>query len=108
MAYRVELADRARRDLIALYTHINAADSTAAAVWFNGLEQAVGALAQFPRRCPVAPEGRRTKRRLRHLLYGDKPHIYRAIYEIDEPNKMVSVLTIRHGAMAEERRDELA
>ena len=35
------------------------------------------------------------------------PHVYRAIYEIDETAKIVNVLTIRHGAMDEARPDEL-
>jgi mRNA-degrading endonuclease RelE of RelBE toxin-antitoxin system len=26
------------------------------------------------------------------------PNIYRVLYEIDEPNELVRVLTIRHGA----------
>jgi toxin ParE1/3/4 len=108
MAYRVELTDRAKRDLSVLYSQINAAESSAAAIWFNGFEEAVYALANLPRRCPVAPEGRKTKRPFRHLLYGNKPHIYRAIYEIDEPGKSVYVLTIRHGAMDEARPDELS
>jgi toxin ParE1/3/4 len=107
MEYRVELTDRAERDLSYLYSQINAAESSAAALWFNGFEEAVHALAQLPRRCPVAPEARRAKRPLRHLLYGNKPHVYRAIYEIDETGKAVHVLTIRHGAMDEARPDEL-
>jgi plasmid stabilization system protein ParE len=108
MAYRVELTDRAKRDLSALYAQIDAAESSAASRWFNGLEEAVYALAHLPRRCPVAPEGRRAKRPLRHLLYGNKPHVYRAIYEIDESDIVVYVLTIRHGAMDEARPDELS
>ena len=108
MAYRVELTDRARRDLGDLYARINAAESLAAARWFNGLEEAVYRLEDFPRRCPIAPEGRRAKRQLRHLLYGNKPNVYRAIYEIVESDKTVYVLTIRHGAMEEARPDELS
>jgi len=37
--------------------------------------------------------------RLRHLLYGHKPHVYRLIYRIVEKPKRVEVLHIRHGAM---------
>lgn len=112
MAYRVELTDRAKRDLSWLYERINAAEPAAAVRWFNGLEQAVCALARFPRCCPIAPEGRKAKPMLRGLLYvnplyGNPPHIYRAIYAIDESNKVVYVLTIRHGAMEEARPDEL-
>ena len=51
-----------------------------------------------PNRCPVAPETRKLKRNLRHLLYGKKPHVYRVIYEIEEQRQTVWVLTIRHGA----------
>jgi len=98
MTYRVEFAARAVRDLEILYLEKKAAESDAAARWYNGLEQAVYALASYPYRCPVAPEARSAKRKLRHLLYGKKPHVYRVIYEIDELRKAVWVLTIRHGA----------
>jgi toxin ParE1/3/4 len=98
MAFRVEFAARAARDLEILYLEKNAAESPAAARWYNGLEQAVYALASHPNRCPVAPEARKVKRRLRQLLYGSKPHVYRVIYEIDERRQEVWVLTIRHGA----------
>jgi toxin ParE1/3/4 len=97
MTYLVEFADGAARDLEILYVEKNAAESQAAARWYNGLEQAVYALASHPHRCPVAPEARRTKRKLRHLLYGKKPHVYRAIYEVDEKRRTVWVFTIRHG-----------
>jgi hypothetical protein len=36
--------------------------------------------------------------KLRHLLYGNKPHIYRAIFRVGEKQKLVEVLHIRHGA----------
>jgi len=101
MAYLVELTLRAERDLEYLYQRIAADDSTAAARWFNGLEEAIYTLERLPRRCPVAPESRKTRRRLRHLLYGAKRDVYRVIYEIDEPHKLVQVLTIRHSAMDE-------
>jgi toxin ParE1/3/4 len=98
MTYLVEFATRAARDLEILYVEKNAAESHAAARWYNGLEQAVDALATYPNRCPVAPEARRAKRKLRNLLYGKKPHVYRVIYEVDEGRQAVWVLTIRHGA----------
>jgi len=101
MAYLVELTLRAERDLDYLYQRISADDSTAAARWFNGREAAIYALEQLPRRCPVAPESRKAKRRLRHLLYGAKRDVYRVIFEIDEPRKVVRVLTIRHRATDE-------
>jgi mRNA-degrading endonuclease RelE of RelBE toxin-antitoxin system len=88
MTYRVELTDRAARDLVILCEDKNVAGSVAAARWYN------------PGRCQMAPESGRAGRPLRHLLYGKKPHVYRVIYAIDERKKLVRVLTIRHPAMA--------
>lgn len=82
-----------------LYARKNAAGSAAAARWFNRLERAICTLEAYPRRGPPAPEARRSGKPLRHLLYGKKPHVYRVIYEINEPEKLVRVITIRHGAM---------
>ena len=98
MTYIVEFAERAARDLEILYVEKSAAESHAAARWYNGLEQAVDALVLFPNRYPLAPEARRAKRKLRHLLYGKKFHVYRVIYEVEERRQTVWVLTIRHGA----------
>jgi toxin ParE1/3/4 len=108
MAYRVEFADRAVRDLEALYVEKNAAEDLAASRWYSGLEKAVCALEAFPLRCPAAPEARRMRRKLWHLLYGKKPHIYRVIYEVDERQKIVWVLHIRHGARRKLKTSDLA
>jgi toxin ParE1/3/4 len=108
MTYRVELAHRAIRDLEILYVEKNAAESQASARWYNGLEEAVYTLATHPYRCPAAPEARKVKRKLLHLLYGKKPHIYRVIYEVDERQKTVWVLTIRHGARQKLKPYDLA
>lgn len=101
MAYRVELTFRAQRDLNYLYGRISADDSAEAARWFDGLEAAIHTLYRSPRRCPVAAESARSKRKLRHLLVGAKRDVYRVIFEIDESRKIVYVLTIRHAAMDE-------
>jgi len=100
MPYRVEIAARANADLDSIFGAINAENSLAAARWFNGLHQALGSLSDMPQRCPLI----HGSRQLRHLLYGNKPHIYRAIYSIDERNRRVVIHTIRHGAMAPYRR----
>lgn len=96
------MTHRASRDLEYLYQYIHAESSPAAARWYNGLERAIGSLERFPLRCPAAPEALRAKRALRHLLYGRKPHVYRVVYEIDDADKAVRILTIRHGARDEE------
>jgi plasmid stabilization system protein ParE len=94
MAYLVKITTRAERDFASLYQDINAGESDAALKWYRGLKEAVLSLGENPGRCPVTPE----KKQLRHLLYGNKPHIYRVIYRVLERQKQVEVLHIRHGA----------
>lgn len=99
MTYRVELAERAVRDLRRLYQTINADASALAETWFNALEEVILSLDKHPARGAAVPEDRR----LRQLLHGRKPNVYRVIYDIDEQNQVVTVLHIRHG-----RRDASA
>jgi len=107
MAYLVELAARAARDLETLYLDKNAAESKAAAHWYNGLEDAISARETHPLRCPVAVESSKLKRELRHLLYGKKPHVYRVIYQVDERRQTVRVLHIRHAARRKSKSFDL-
>ena len=94
MAYRVELTRRAERDLRQLYRDINATHSGDASDWFNGLERLIASLDQFPERGGVTPENPR----LRQVLYGRRPRAYRVIYAIDDAQRVVRVVHIRHGA----------
>ncbi len=94
MAYRVELTERAERDLRRLYLTINATHSTQARTWFLGLEDASFGLAEEPFRHPTIPEDAS----LHHALYGRGRNVYRIIHAIDEPGQTVTVLHIRHGA----------
>ena len=94
MAYRVELTVRAFRDLNGIYQHIHAEDSILAFEWFNGLESLINSLNEHPERGALTPDNKK----LRHLLYGNKPHIYRVIYRVEKRAKKVKVLHIRHGA----------
>lgn len=103
MAYRVKIMPRAERDLAGIYRRIEARTSGAARTWYLGLRDAIRALRSRPNRCPLTPEDGD----LRHLLYGNKPHIYRAIYRVLEDEKQVLVLHIRHGARSEFKPDEL-
>ena len=103
MAYRVSIGPRAERDLGDLYVEIEAEDSTAARRWYQELKQAILSLQNYPRRTPKAPENKR----LRHLLYGTTPHIYRVIYRVNEKRRQVDVLHIRHGARKRFKRSDL-
>jgi toxin ParE1/3/4 len=94
MAYLVNLTARAESDFAALYGHINAEDSDTALKWYRGFKEAILMLEEQPSRCPVTRESDK----FRHLLYGNKPHIYRAIYRVLEKQQQVEVLPIRHGS----------
>src|SRR6266478_955827 len=96
MPYLVRLADRALRDMEAIYEFIEADASERAAAWFNELAEEIYSLERFPERGAVIPESKK----LRHLLFGQKPSTYRIIYAVDKRNDVVNVLHIRHGARA--------
>jgi toxin ParE1/3/4 len=103
MPYLVKITSRAERDLTHLYESINAEQSEAALEWYRDFKTAIPSLREKPNRCPVAPE----KGGLRHLPYGQKPHIYRVIYRILERQKCVEVLHIRHGARQKLKASDL-
>ena len=96
MPYLVRLADRAFRDLEAIYEFIAADSSQSAFARFNELAEKIYSLERFPERGSATPEDKK----LRHLLFGNKPNIYRVIYALDKRNNAVNVLHIRHGARA--------
>jgi toxin ParE1/3/4 len=94
MAYLVSLASRAQRDLVTIYEYIHAQESAKALRWYEGLKKAILGLEELPNRCPISPENKR----LRQLLYGRKPHVYRIFFRVQESRKRVDVIHIRHGA----------
>jgi plasmid stabilization system protein ParE len=102
MAYSVELTLRAERDLEYLYQRISAAESAAAARWFNGLERAIQRLERFPRRCATAPESKKAGRPLRQLLYGAKRDVYRrrSTYLCTADNSPSSALAFLRSAVS--------
>jgi toxin ParE1/3/4 len=104
MAYRVKIMPRAQRDLAGIFDWIGARSSDAALAWYLGLRTAILGLRTSPSRCPATSEDAA----LRHLLYGNKPHVYRVIYRILERTKQVHMLHIRHGARQEFEPDEPA
>lgn len=94
MQYRVEMSTQAKRDLNRIYDFIEAEISHQAMAWFEGLHTALLSLSNMPQRSPIIREDLST----RHLLYGKKPHVYRAIYFVNEAAFSVTILSIRHGA----------
>ena len=104
MAYVVNITSRAERDLARLYADINVLYSTAAAKWYEGLRRSILSLEHRPNRCSLT----RKRDKVRHLLYGHKPNVYRAIYRVQERQKQVQVLHIRHGARRKFKAADLA
>lgn len=94
MAYLVNISARAERDLSLIFDAIHVERSEAAVTWYSGLREAILSLEEKPNRCPETPE----TSRLRHLLYGHKPHVYRVIYWVTESSRQVDILHVRHGA----------
>jgi plasmid stabilization system protein ParE len=103
VAYLVNLTVRAERDLVLLFEAIDAEHSDSAFRWYTGLKEAILSLEEQPNRCPKTPENAK----LRHLLYGHKPHTYRVIYRVTEKTKQVDVLHIRYGARQRLKRSEV-
>ncbi len=95
MEYRVALADSAKADADLLYARIVAAAPLRGPLWFEELLQSIRSFSRIPRRSPRAT----ASGRVRCLLFGKHRNLYRILYEIDERNRRVIVLHIRHGAM---------
>jgi plasmid stabilization system protein ParE len=101
--YLVEVTGRAFADLDAIYEFIDAESCTAAWAWFNELEDLIHSLDRLPNRGARPPEDKS----LRQLFHGNKPHIYRIIYPVDEAARRVNSLHVRHGARDVFRREDL-
>jgi plasmid stabilization system protein ParE len=97
MKCAVEVTDTAEAELDAAYRWLRDEYSPAyAARWREGLLDAAGTLETLPERCPLAPEARTFRRRIRQLVYGKRHGAYRILFEIRD--RTVFVLHIRHGA----------
>jgi plasmid stabilization system protein ParE len=96
MKYLVRLTSRALRDVEAIYNYVEGDASQHAFAWFNRLAKTIYTLERFLDRGSVISENKK----LRHLLFGKKPHTYRIIYAIDKRIHVVSVLHIRYGVRA--------
>jgi plasmid stabilization system protein ParE len=96
MAFRVEVSAQAERDADSILEWLLAEGIGQAGIdWFLRLDDAFASLAQFPERCPVAPESVRFPFEVRQFLYGKKPNVYRILFTIK--GNTVYILHIRHG-----------
>jgi plasmid stabilization system protein ParE len=95
MPYLVRLAERALRDMEAIYEFIDAEASESAFAWFNDLAREIYSLERFPERSAVIRESKK----LRHLLLGRNQAPTESSTRWIR-NNVVNVLHIRHGARA--------
>jgi plasmid stabilization system protein ParE len=96
MTFRVETTATAEHDASAILAWLLSEHAGDTGIrWFLALQDAIASLAEFPERCPVAPEDAAFPFEVRHLLYGRMPYVYRILFTIE--NNTVYVLHIRHG-----------
>jgi len=97
MTFRVETTAEAEKDADAILEWLLTQHAGDTGIrWFTALEDAIASLAEFPERCPLAPENAIFPFSVRHLLYGRLPHVYRILFTIE--GNTVYVLHIRHGS----------
>jgi plasmid stabilization system protein ParE len=92
MAYRVELSQRAARDIEEAFEYIRSRAPVSAQRWRGGLQGRLRMLETNPEGFGFAPENEAAKADLRQLLYGT----YRVLYTIR--GETVFIITVRHGA----------
>lgn len=96
MTYRVEIALTARDDLDEAFGWIYNESPAAASRWRDGLFDALRSLCELPQRCALAPENDVFDEEIRQLLYGNRMHAFRILFNVD--GDLVQILHIRHGA----------
>ncbi len=93
--YRVRLQPAALEDLDQAYLYAAQSAPETAFKWFNRFFDTLQSLQKNPTRCMRAAEDRKSSRELRQLLYGKRPHVFRAIFTVDENASIVWILRIR-------------
>lgn len=104
MNYQIIIQPPAQADIERAYLWMLDRAPMSAAAWYNGLQQAIDTLQNFPQRCPIAPEDEYFAEEIRHLLYGRRSSIYRILFTIVDDT--VQVLHVRHGAQDVLREDD--
>lgn len=62
--------------------------------WFLAFEDAIVCFANFPQRCPLAPENQNSPSRCARCFTVIKPHVYRILFT--QETDTVYILHIRH------------
>jgi plasmid stabilization system protein ParE len=95
MTFRVETTVEAERDGDAILNGcFRSMPVIAGFQWFTTLQDSIESLADFPKRCLLAPESDLFAFEVRQLLYGQTPHVYRILFTTT--GNTVYVLHVRH------------
>ncbi len=92
MSYKVEFTEQAQAEAREAARWIAEYSPEEATLWYFDLIEAVESLENFPARCPLAPESKTFRTKIRHLLFGK----YRVLFIIED--ETVYVLHVRHSA----------
>jgi len=106
MKFTVVIAPSAEADLEQAFLWAAARAPERASRWLAKFQQALASLQSLPERCGIAPESSDCDFEVRQLLFGRKPHVWRALYLI--VGMEVRVLHIRRAAMQPLDPSELA
>jgi plasmid stabilization system protein ParE len=102
--YRVVIQPPAIAEMDDAYLWIAERAPDSATKWFNGREEAIYGLENFPQRCPLAEESKAFDVEIRQLVYGKRVGAYRILFTIVED--AVHVLHVRHGRRKRLRRED--
>src|SRR6202041_762571 len=92
--FRVDITLKVYQDLSGILRRVLAEHAGEQGLrWYAALNRAINTLSEAPNRCPIAPESATSRREIRHLLYGNKPHVYRVLFTIKDD--VVTVLHVR-------------
>jgi plasmid stabilization system protein ParE len=86
-----------------LFATIKAEESIAARRWFARLQENIRLLRSAPHMGTISHDDPAR----RQIIYGNKPHFYRIIYKVDDPQHLVTVIQIRHGKQSSPSQPKL-
>jgi len=97
MIYDVVISSLARQalDEHLQFIAVEKGEPVNASRWLEKATKAVGTLAVFPNRCPIAPESKLSKHTVRMLLVDSCSFLYR----VDKVHKIVRVTHFLHGGI---------
>ena len=107
MVYAVVLADSAKADADRIFAWVLERAPIRGPEWFEDLMGSLGSPEKQPYRCPLAREARKSRRKIRCLLFGKRRNAFRILYEVDDQRQIVYVLHIRRGTRRDLKPAEL-